>query len=300
MELAQMRYFQVMAKYESFTRASEELGITQPALSKSMAKLESELGVQLFERNGNRTLLSCVGKQFLRHCNQTLLCVKDGIREIQDNCSSERGSVRISVSENIYIKHVICSFLSDFPTASLSCQLQSKEQMQEALENGVIDFAVSSSPVPGEDIIWQPLYHDALTVLMSAMHPLATKKKLYLEELSDERFVLGNLGYGMNSYIYALCEKAGFKPSIRYEGFDPDLAGMLIHIEKSVLLTSRSITTGVKATSIIKPSPDTVVIPVADDIANEVIGIAAKKGHFQSKTSLEFYERVKSFFLNMD
>jgi len=289
-----MRYFQVMAKYESFTRASEELRITQPALSKSMAKLENELGAQLFERNGNRTVLSWVGKQFLHHCNQALLCVNNGLREIQDNCGLESGSVRISVSENIFIKHVIFDFLSDFPNASLSCQLQSTEQMQEALEYGIIDFAVSSAPVPGEDIIWQTLYNDALTVLMSVKHPLAKKQKIYLEELAHERFVLGNLGYGMNSYINELCEKAGFKPDIRYEGYDPDLAGMLIHIDKSVILTPRSITAGVKAAKI--HSPGTIIIPIADEIPKEVIGIAAKQGHFQSKASLEFYERIKAFF----
>jgi DNA-binding transcriptional LysR family regulator len=294
MELAQMRYFQVMAKYESFTRASEELNITQPALSKSMAKLENELGAQLFERNGNHIVLSWIGKQFLRHCNQALLSVNNGIREIKDICGLDLGSVRISVSENIFIKHVIYDFLSRFPDASLSCQLQSTEQMRDALENGSIDFSISTALVPGEDIVWQPLYNDALTVLMSTEHPLANKEKLYLEELANERFVLGNLGYGMDSYINTLCEKAGFKPDIRYEGYDPDLAGMLIDIEKSVLLTPRSITVGVRAAKIFNPG--TVVIPIADDIPNQVIGIAAKQGHFQSKAALEFYDRVTSFY----
>ncbi len=294
MEIAQMKYFQAMAKHQSFSRAAEELHLTQPALSKSIAKLEKELGVQLFERSGNRVALSSIGQLFLRHCDQALLCIDNGLRELRENCGLETGKVCIAVSETIFIKHLICQFLSDFPHASLHCQLESVKQMQESLESGIVDFAISRVPIPGEDIVWQPLYQDALTVLMSSHHPFARKKKIYLEELAKERFILGHLGYGMYSYLYDLCSRAGFKPDVRYEGYDPDLAGMLIHIEHSVLLAYRSISAGVSVANL--TAAESVAIPIADDIPLETIGISAKRGHFQSKAALEFYDRVINFF----
>ena len=94
MELNQIKYFQTIAEEGSFTKAAQKLYLSQPALSKSMARLESELGVELFKRQGMRLELNSVGRLFISQMETAMRQIADGVQCVRDQAGLEQGGVR--------------------------------------------------------------------------------------------------------------------------------------------------------------------------------------------------------------
>ena len=299
MEITQLRYLKEVARQESFTRAAELLHITQSALSKSIAKLEDEVGVKLFERDGNRIHLNPFGKAMLRSSDQALVDLENGLKQVREMAGLEQGTVRVGVGAEVFIKHLVKEFLLRHPNVSMTCLLQSPEQMAASLEEGTMDFVVTTDPVDGSGINWQPIYTDQLTVLMSERHPLSERESIFLEELANDRFVISNMGPGMRSNAYELCRKAGFEPKVLYEGYDTEITGDLVAQGAAVMITPHSITEGVRRFMAENDPKPTVGIPLADSFTYKEIGIAAKQGHFQSAAALAFYEMIVNYFTSI-
>ena len=296
MEITQLHYFKTVAKYESFTKAAAELHITQSALSRSIAQLEDDIGILLFERRkGGKITLNRDGKFFLTHVVQILNTFENTVSAVKEMAGLEKGVVNIAVTEEIYIKHIIHDFMLDYPDVRLNCRLQSDQQIQASLDDGTLNFAVSEHPIYGPDIEWIPLYQDRLTVVLPDGHPLQSRKWIHTSELSGERFIISNLGYGMDSAVIHMCQMAGFTPRVVYEGTGEDLCGQLVHDGIGVMITPHSINQGVRDTAGIE-GPRIVAVPLADSFACNEIGIVRKTGQFQSAAATELFERILSYF----
>lgn len=298
MEITQLHYFKTVAKYESFTRAAEDLHITQSALSRSIAQLEDDIGLQLFERRrGGRITLNQDGHFFLNHVIMILNTLENTVSAMKEAAGLERGIVTIAQSETVFVKHVIRDFLLSYPSVRLNCRLQSPEQIKSCLYDGTLNFAVCSEQISGADLIWEPLFHDHMTVLLPGSHPLADRERIYLAQLRQERFIIPNLGYGMNSQITDLCGLAGFVPHIVYEGLGDDLCGQLVTAGIGVMLAPFSISYGVRALGV-ERNP-VIGIPIADGFAQNEVGLIRKQGQFQSAAAQELMERLRTFYTEL-
>ena len=142
MDILQLRYFKTVAETGSFTRAAEQLHMTQSALSRSIAKLEDELGLRLFERDGNRITLNRFGERFLQDSVSILSDLSDCVRAVREMAEQEQGDVSVGISRDIFLDHLIRQFLIDYPRTSFHCYLLSPEQMHDTLLNGTVDFVV--------------------------------------------------------------------------------------------------------------------------------------------------------------
>lgn len=298
MEVSHMKYFKAVADCESFTKAAELLHIGQPSLSKAVAHIEDELGVQLFERAGGRVRLNHFGARFLNYVNESILALDNGVQSIRYLAGREHGHIYVANSEDILLKRPILDFLLSHPDASLHNQLQSCEQMEESLRNGVMDFAVSTDPIFAKDILWKPLMVDQLMVLVSPTHRLASRKQISMGELAEETFCIGNMSYGMRSLTYNLCDRMGFSPKVIYEGDDKEMVGELVRAGVAINITSFSITQGI--TSMVAPDNKVLTIPVVVPNWQKIIGIAVKKGHFRSAAADEFLNMLEAYFSNLD
>lgn len=301
MEIAQLHYFKTVAGMGSFTRAAEELHITQSALSRSVAQLEADIGFQLFERRkGGRLSINRNGRFFLTHVTRILNSLENTVSAVKEMSGLKQGIINIALSEAIFIKNVLYEFLMDYPDVRLNCRLQSNEQMREGLDNGTLNFAICKAPIIGADLTWQPLFEDAMTVMMPADHPLAKRQYIYLHELSQERFIISNLGFDMESFCSQMCNLAGFDPYIIYEGAGEDLAGMLVAAGLGVMITPYSVSYGVRDMKIDVSNENRVIsIPLADEFAISKIGIVIKTGQFQSEAALALYERILVFYQSL-
>ena len=296
MELSQLQHFKVTSRNTSFTLAAEELHMSQPALSISISKLEKELGAALFNRARGALQLTSVGRTFLIWCNQALTSIDSGVREVRDLCDKGGGKVSVAVSEAIFIKHLVRDFLKSHSNASLQCHLMTHDQMRTAIYESTVDFVISRGLVYGPEIFWSPVCNDYLTALMSVNNPLANKQSLRLEELADSYFLVGDLKHDMDSFVYKLCNTAGFSPKVRYEGHDSDVATLLLTLENTVMLTCRSTTCGVESER--GGVEDVTTVPIIDaEVAP--VGLGFRSNRYQSVAVQEFFEMVQSFFSSL-
>ena len=300
MDFTQLQYFQAVAETGSFTRAAERLHLTQSALSKSIARLEAEVGMHLFEREGNRITLNRFGQQFRKDSDQVLRQLSDCVRTVRDMAGLEQGDVRIAISKEVFLDHVIRQFLIDYPKVSFHCYLLSTDQMRDALENGTIDLAVTNNPPAGLGLLWQNLYEDKLEVLLAKDHPLAGEPMLRLEQLKDERFIVTNSNYNMDNIIRKLCLLAGFEPKIMYEGTSNDMPMHFIANGNAVMLTPHSISQGV--VQMIPRNTSILRIPLKDEYPEmrTTLGVSFKDGHYQSQATQEFYDRLLAFYSGLE
>lgn len=298
MEITQLHYFKTVAKYESFTQAAEELHITQSALSRSIAQLENDIGIQLFERRkGGCITLNRDGHFFLQHVIQVLNTLENTVSAVKEMAGLETGVVNVSLSEFIFIKHIVLQFLKDFPNVRLSCFLQSNEQARASLDNGTLNFAICKEPIAGPELVWTPLFRDRMCAILPPNHRFSDRESLHLAELKDEHFIISNLGYDMATSFVEMCNRAGFEPYIVYEGNGEDLCGRLVAQGIGVMIAPYSINQGVRLMGVDKIAVPN--IPLADDFAESEIGIVHRKGQFQSEAAKELRRRVEEFYTSL-
>lgn len=299
MEIQQLIYLKEIARLESFSRAAETLHVTQSTLSKSMAKLETELGVKLLDRYGSGVRINRFGQTLLQHGNQALVNLESATLQVRSMAGLEAKTVRVGVSADVFIKHLVRDFMLSHEDVSMYCLLQSKEQMTTSLAHGTVDFCLCIDPLSGDDIVWHPLYDDYLTVMISNKHPLAQKEYAYLKDFAQDGFITTNLGYGMKNPTLDFCHMAGFEPRIVYEGYDTDIAPHLICSGRAVEITPHSITEGVSLYLTRDFPYDICHIRLADSFSAKTIGVAFRKGHHLSAAALEFYQTIAQFYASI-
>ncbi|HZC06377.1 MAG TPA: LysR family transcriptional regulator [Ktedonobacterales bacterium] len=222
-EWQQLEYFQVVAQTEHFTRAAERLSLSQPALSRAMARLEAELGAPLFERQGRRVRLTRYGRAFLVHVERALQAVEAGKREIADMAGPERGVVALAFLKtlgNRMLPDALRAFRDEHPQVRFQLTQSHASALLDLLTSGEVDLCLFSPPEDRPGMRWAPLLTEDLYVVAAANHPLASRESVALAELADEPLILLKPGYGMRRITDALCREAGFTPRIAFEGED--------------------------------------------------------------------------------
>jgi DNA-binding transcriptional LysR family regulator len=194
MGLQQLRYFVAVAENESFRRASEKLHIAQPALSRQMAALESDLGVELFIRSKRRIALTHAGKAYLldiRHILSQLEQANDRTRRI---ASGNLGIVRLGFHETAgrspFVLRALGLFRTNFPEIEVSLSQMTSHQQVDAIQEGLLDagFLYPSSVDP-TGLEMTKVSTDLFFLAVSKQHRLAARKRLRVVDIVSERFV---------------------------------------------------------------------------------------------------------------
>lgn len=298
MDLNQIRYFQTIAEEGSFTKAAQKLYLSQPALSKSMARLEDELGVKLFTRMGTRMELNAFGRLFLSQMDTATRQIADGIQCVREHAGLEQGHISIALSESIELDYLFESFLADNPGVHLQEKYYPTDEILARLLDGTCDFAVMSQELVAPNIEWIPLFNDYMCVLLPKAHRLAGRDKIYVEELHQERFAQGDRSYRTYNYVQDICTRAGFEADIIYEGGNPGMVNRLVNRGLAVALVPRSITL---ALSQYVPTLNecSVTVPLADPQPPRVVGLASVFGHYQSKAAMLLFEKIQHFYSSL-
>ncbi|MCM3569223.1 LysR family transcriptional regulator [Neobacillus mesonae] len=231
MEWQQLEYFRVVAKIEHFRKSAEHLAISQPALSRSINKLEKELGVTLFDRTGHSVQLNKFGQIFLKRVESGLNEISIGIKEINQLKNPYTGTVSLSFLQTLgltILPEIISKFYNQYPHVEIQLYQNKILNSIQMLLNREVDLCLISSFKTYPNIIWHPLLNEELFLYVPANHRLAERSSVSLSELSEEKFIGFKEGLGMRKVINNFCEKAGFTPVIKFEGEDvPTLAGLV-------------------------------------------------------------------------
>lgn len=229
MELLQLKYFQTVARTEHMTKAAQELRIAQPALSVTIARLEEELGVPLFDRIGRQIRLNTFGQAFLRKVDAALGALEDGRREIADLAGLERGSVLLATTTLNRVSELLAPFLSEHPHVSFRITQATTDEMKaELLEKGEIDFCLASSPMDRPGVCNLPLLTEEIVLAVPSTHRLADRHRIHLSEVANDPFICLKPGYSFREITDDFCRQAGFKPNIVCEGDEPAAISSLV------------------------------------------------------------------------
>ncbi|MEH7106344.1 LysR family transcriptional regulator [Bacillus sp. JJ1764] len=228
MELLQLQYFQTVAKWEHMTKAAEELQIAQPSLSKTISRLEEDLGFPLFDRRKKQIYLNEYGRLFLTRVNRVFMELNEGKREMAELSGKNQNQITLAVSIPRVLPDLLGSFLKQYPEIKFQQVLASASEMKSLLEKAEIDYCISSVPIEGNDIIWEPMMTEEVFLMVPSEHHLANQKEIRLDDVRDESFISLNEGYGFRSLTDGFCHKAGFVPNIAFEGDEPGVIGDLV------------------------------------------------------------------------
>ncbi len=220
MELEYIREFSVLAALQSFTRAAEQLGISQSLLSKHIRALEQEAGVPLFVRNRRNVSLSMEGRVFLPYARRlTELC---GECEAELSLFREGGPQRIRIGATVDLKQygvldLIAGFLKEFPEVEVDLLEGPSKEHIKALYDRERDFVFTyADDSPYSEIEKIPLTEDYLVAVMPLDHPLAGETKLSFADLKMEEFYSVDAGSHSYRQLVKYCREAGFEPDIVY------------------------------------------------------------------------------------
>jgi DNA-binding transcriptional LysR family regulator len=227
MDLLQLKYFQVVARLENMTRASRELHIAQPSLSKTIARLEESVGVPLFERQGRRIRLNQFGKIFLKRAEKSFNEFEEGKIELADLAGLEYGSVTVGTTISLQLPHIFKEYLTLHPKVKFRLlQVTQHLEIQERLINGEIDLCITSLPIDHMGIHCEPLMNEEIFLAVSPEHRLSFRKSIELREMINEPFIRQATESGLREITNDFCKLAGFVPNIAniaYEGVTPEI-----------------------------------------------------------------------------
>jgi DNA-binding transcriptional LysR family regulator len=232
--------FYTVAKRLSFTKAAAELFVTQPAITKHIQELESQLSMALFDRRGNQISLTTAGNVLLRHA-ETIMGV---YRQIEFDLNALKGQpggrLRLGASSTIaqyVIPAVLARFQEHSPEVSLSLMSGNTDQIEQALLNNDIDLGLVEGRTHHSDIRYTPFVKDELVLVCRADHPLAGRDEITLAELKTVPIALRERGSGSLEVIEHALRGAGLRLN------DLNLAMQLGSTEgiKSYLTNSTSI-----------------------------------------------------------
>ncbi|EFM12180.1 transcriptional regulator, LysR family [Paenibacillus curdlanolyticus YK9] len=231
MELLQLQYFLAVARSEHVTEAARSLHVTQSSLSKTIQRLEEDLGVQLFDRVGRKLRLNANGSRFLRRAERALFELDQGRQELNDWRDTEPATLELAVTTASTLPAILREFRKQRPDIQFHVQMLSTQEMVTVLQRGEVDFCLTSPPMEGDEIECQIVYTDHILIAVPLGHRLANRTSVALTELKDEWFVGVKKGFGTRDLVDDICLSAGFLPNYVYEGDEPARLSMLVEAE---------------------------------------------------------------------
>ncbi|NQF14570.1 LysR family transcriptional regulator [Brevibacillus sp. HB1.3] len=231
MELLQLQYFLTVARMEHVTEAARSLHVTQSSLSKTIQRLEEDLGVPLFDRTGRKLRLNEFGSKFLSRVERALFELEQGKLELRDLSNPEHGTLELAVTTASTLPNILREFRKKRPDIQFHVQMLSTQEMITLLHRGEVDFCLSSPPIQDDDIECEIVFIDPILVAVPRGHRLADRSIVSLTELKDESFVGVKKGYGTRDLVDAICKSVGFVPTYVYEGDEPARLIQLVEAE---------------------------------------------------------------------
>jgi len=250
MFMQELLYFVTTAEHLNFTSAANQLFITQSGLSKSIAKMEAELGFPLFTRGKRALELTPAGKSFLTSAN-TFLMECNYLKMLASSGNEvKQGGLAVGVSSHYghYGHQYLNLFLNMFPdmmdTINLDIQCMPLTALGQSLHKGALDFVIATKATVGNDPDFRSmlLLRRKRHIILSERHPLASAAQLQISQLRDEAFTIMNRLVTPHSYdvVITLCNCVGFYPKIVKRADNFDTLYMLIGSGKALTISSVS------------------------------------------------------------
>jgi DNA-binding transcriptional LysR family regulator len=225
MDVRDLEVFLGVAKHLNFTRAGEEVNLSQPSVSVRIRQLESELGVKLFEQLGKRVGLTEAGSLLIPHARRVITAVQDVKHAVDELQGLERGSFRIgaSTTPGMYlIPKTIAHFKARHPKIEIQLGIKDTRQIEAGVARNEFDFGFVGGHLAGDEVDVHPWLTDQLVLVVAPSHPLARKKSVKPEDLRKEKFILRELGSATRATIVSHLQSANLPVETVMEMENPE------------------------------------------------------------------------------
>jgi DNA-binding transcriptional LysR family regulator len=214
MEDHKLRVFCAVAETKSFSKASELIHLTQPAVSLQIQAMEELYETRLFDRSGNTINLTPAGEILYKRAKEILALYSEAQQNISEITGAIKGSLSIGASStigNYLLPHIIAAFKKKVPQVNISLVVSNTKTITEKLNAGEIDIALVEGDVSKQRFSVETLISDDLVVVMSPAHPWAERRNLPAIELTKEPLILREEGSGTRQIILKHLEEHGIK-----------------------------------------------------------------------------------------
>jgi DNA-binding transcriptional LysR family regulator len=214
--IRQLQVFSSVAKHLSYTRAAEELHLTQPAVSMQIKQLEKSVGLNLFEQIGKKIYLTEAGNVVLEHAisiNSKLKSIENDLEQLK-GIDGGRLTVCIASTVNYFATRLISRFSQAYPNVQISLDVTNRHDLLKRLETNEPDLVLMGRPPASADLNSTAFMDNPLVVIANPHHPLANESDIPIQRLTDEKFVLREQGSGTRSAMEEIFEEYHVKPRV--------------------------------------------------------------------------------------
>lgn len=217
--LRQLQIFEAIVQLGSYTRAAEQLFLTQPTVSMQIKKLEQGIGLPLFEQIGKKTYLTEAGKIVHDHTRQVIEALDNLEMKIADIQGLKTGTLRLAVvtTAKYFAPRALGKFCERYPGVDVALKVTNRERLLERLAQNNDDLYIIGRPPQSDDYIFQPYLANPLVVLAPRSHPLAGKRRIKPERLAEFPFIMREPGSGTRMAVEDFFAQRGIKLKIRME-----------------------------------------------------------------------------------
>lgn len=212
-----MKCFLEVTRTGNFTTASENLFITQPALSRIIKSLEDEIGAPLFIRTRKKLILTDAGRILKKHALKIENQLQQLDAELDKMFMQRKRQIRIglpTITNSIFFSKLIASFHEEYPEVIFLLEEDGSKPVEEKVLNNLLDFGVVVLSEENENLDSIIFVNEKLKLVVSSSHRLAGKQEVSLQELKKEDFIMFDRDFVLRNLVINSCREAGFQPKI--------------------------------------------------------------------------------------
>lgn len=290
MEFRQLQYAVQIAAEKNFSRAAEKLHIAQPSLSQQLAKLERELGVNLFHRTTNSVELTHEGATFVQRAQRILDLAEQLKSEMHDIAQLHQGKIVVGtlpITGSHILPLVLPEFAKRYPGLEVSLVEDTSANLERSTSEGVVDFSLLSLPIQESSLEHRPFITEQIALAVPPGHALTRSQgPVRVSELAAEQFIVLKKGQGFRQITFDICEQAGFVPSIVFESSNIETVQALVAAGMGVAFIPNMIAEAKKGRYV--PVYKTLIEPTP----TRTLVVAQRRGRYLSKAADAFIETL--------
>lgn len=217
--LRQLQVFEKVASLLNYSRAAEELYLSQPAVSMQIKQLEGHIGLPLFEQMGKKIFLTAAGTELFHYARNIAQQLEEMEVVFVEMKGMARGKLTLSVvnTANYFTPKLLARFNQRYPTINMILQVANRDAVLSQLADNSTDLAIMGQPPEGLDITAQLFMDNPLVVIANPSHPFAALKRIKFSQLAGETFLSREKGSGTRSAMERVFAKHGVQPRISME-----------------------------------------------------------------------------------
>lgn len=283
MLLRHIRYLLAVAEHRNFTRAAEALHVSQPTLSQQIKQLEETLGAPLLDRSGRSVRLTDAGEAYVRFARLALQDLQAGSRAMHDVQDLSRGHLRVAMTPTFtayLIGPLLARFNQLYPGITLSIEELTQDRIEAALGEDQLDIGIGFTGEHLPDIVCEVLFAEALSVVVSASHPL-----LSASSWLEQPMVLLNSSFATRRYIDDYCRQLGVKPHIAIEA---NSISAIIEVVRNTSLAT------ILPIAIASAHSGLHAVAFTPALPQRTVALLSRQGAYRSGACTAFVELIKA------